>query len=127
MRVLFALFTVTPLLCGAADRLNGTWRSDHDTSICFAKSHALLELRQLESLDGSLGRLQLTFDGTKMRRLFPDFDITIQRNPRHLVGSDERLSYSVLGTGSDSIVILVANDHGRDRIIHIHFVNDNTF
>jgi len=93
----------------------------------FAKSHALLEPRQLEFLSGSLGRLQLTFDGTKMRYLLPDFEVTIQGKPRHLVGSDETFSYRVLGTDSDSIALLVAKDHGRDRIIHIHFVNDNTF
>ena len=93
----------------------------------FAKSHALLEPRQLEFLSGSLGRLQLTFDGTKMRYLLPDFEITIQGKPRHLVGSDETFSYRVLGTDNDSTALLVAKDHGRDRIIHIHFVDDNTF
>jgi hypothetical protein len=126
MRALFALF-MFPVICCAADRLNGTWRSDRDASMHFAKTHALLEPRQVDFLDGSLGRLELTFNGTTMRYLLPDFDLTIQGKMKHLVGTDETFSYRVLGTDDDSIALLVAKDHGRDRIIHIHFVNANTF
>ena len=127
MRALLAILGFVPLVCGAADRLSGTWRSDHDASIQFAKNHAILEPRQLEFLDGSLGRLEMSFDGKEMRYRLPDFDLTIQGNSRHIVGSDESYSYHVLGADNDSIAILVGKYQGRDRILHIHFVNDDSF
>lgn len=127
MRALLAILGLVPLVCGAADRLNGTWRSDHDASIQFAESHAILEPRQLEFLNGSLGRLEMSFGGEEMRYRLPDFDLTIQGKLRHMVGADESFSYRVLGVDKDSVAILVAKYQGRDRILHIHFVNDDTF
>jgi hypothetical protein len=127
MRLLFTLLSLVPFACGAADRLSGERRSDHDASMSFIVTHTRLERGQLEFLDGSLGRLQLSFDGTNMRHQIPDFDITIKGKLRHLVGSNETFSYRVLGTDVDSVAILVANDHGRDRIMHIHFVSDDMF
>lgn len=127
MRVLVALFALFPLVCVAADRLNGTWRSDHDTSIRFATDHAILEPRQHEFLDGALGQLELSFDGTTLRSRLPDLDITIQGRLRHLVGADESFSYRILGADEDSVALLVAKYFGRDRILHIHFVNDDSF
>jgi len=127
MRLLFALFALIPLACAAADRLSGKWHSDHDTSMVFIRTHSRLEPRQFQFLDGSLGRMHLSFDGTNMRRGLPDFDIPIQGKPTHFVGSEENLSYRVIGTDSDSVAILVTNDHGADRILHIHFVNDDSF
>jgi hypothetical protein len=127
MRLLFTLFALAPLACGAADRLSGKWHSDHDTSMGFVRAHTRLEPRQLEFLDGSLGRMQLSFDGTNMRRALPDFDIAIQGKPTHFAGSEENLSYRLIGTDSDSVAILVTNDHGADRIIHIHFVKNDMF
>jgi hypothetical protein len=127
MRLLFTLLALAPLACGAADRLSGKWRSDHDRSLTFIRTHTRLEPRQLEFLEGSLGRLQLSFDGTNMRQQLPDFDVTIEGKLRHLVGYDDTFSYRVLGMDADSVAILVANEHGRDRILHIHFVSDDAF
>ena len=36
-------------------------------------------------------------------------------------------SYRVLAMDDDSVAILVAKYHGRDRILHIHFVSDDSF
>ena len=36
-------------------------------------------------------------------------------------------SYRVLGVDSDSVALLVTKYYGRDRIIHIHFVDDDSF
>jgi hypothetical protein len=127
MRVLLAFLGLAPLVCAAADRLNGTWHSDHDASMRFVRSHAILEPRQLEFLDGSLGRLELSFDGSHLRYLLPSFDVTIQGKQRHLVASDDSFSYRVLGVDSDSVALLVTKYYGRDRIIHIHFVDDDSF
>jgi hypothetical protein len=127
VRALLTLLAVAPVVCSAADRLNGKWRSDHDASMTFIKSHVRLEPRQLEFLDGSLGRMQLSFDGTRIRRQLPDFDVTIQGSHRHMIGADEAFSYRVLGSDADSVAILVAGDHGRDRILHIHFATEDSF
>lgn len=126
-RVLLTLLALAPIVCGAADRLTGKWRSDHDASMSFISSHTRLEPRQHEFLDGCLGRMELSFDGARMQRQVSDFDVRIQGKLRHFAGADEALSYRVLGTDVDSIAILVAGDHGRDRILHIHFVTQDSF
>jgi hypothetical protein len=127
MRALLTLIALVPLACSAADRLSGTWRSDHDASVRFAKDHTILETRLFEFLDGSLGRLVLTFDGTTMRSHIPDFDINIDGKLRHFAATHQSSSYRVLGIDQDSVALLAANYFGRERILHIHFVSDDEF
>jgi hypothetical protein len=127
MRSLLTLLILLPLTGNAADRLKGTWRSDHEESMRFAKAHAILEPRQSDFLDGILGRLVLRFDANKLRYTMPDADVSIQGKPFHLVGEDETYQYRRLGQDQDSIAILVKSEHGRDRIWHLHFVNDGLF
>jgi hypothetical protein len=127
MRVPLILLLLLPLTGYATDRLHGTWQSDHDQSMDFVRDHTVLEPRQSGFLNGTLGRLQLSFDGARMRYKMPDVDLTIEGNPSHLVGIDESYTYRVLGSDQDSIALKLEKDHGRDRIIHIHFVSDDVF
>jgi hypothetical protein len=89
MRVLLALLILLPVVGNAADRLQGTWRSDHDQSMSFLRAHTRLEPRQSDFPDGTLGRLQLSFDGAQFRYKMPDVDAPIQGKPLHFAGIDE--------------------------------------
>jgi hypothetical protein len=62
-----------------------------------------------------------------MRYKMPDVNINIQGKALHFVGTDETYPYRVLGTDEDSIALMLEKSHGRDRIIHIHFVSDEVF
>jgi hypothetical protein len=127
IRLLLIFVALLPLVGNAADRLLGTWQSDHDATMKFAVDHALLEPRQTEFLAGSLGRLLMSFDGVQMRYKMPDVNINIQGKALHFVGTDETYPYRVLGADEDSIALMLEKSHGRDRIIHIHFVSDEVF
>jgi hypothetical protein len=127
MRLLFTLLILFPLAGNAANQLRGTWQSDHEETMRFVKAHSLLEPRQSEFLDGLIGRLRLGFGGATMRYTMPDADITINNKPQHMVGSDDSYQYRVLGRDQDSVAIMLKNDHGRDRIMHIHFVSNDLF
>jgi hypothetical protein len=127
MRLLLVLLLFQPVVGTAADRLHATWQSDSEETMRFVKDHSLLEPRQFDFLNGILGHLRLSFDGSEMRYKMPDIDLQIQGTPQHLVGEDESRRYRVLGRDQDSIALLVEKDHGRDRIIHIHFVGDDVF
>jgi hypothetical protein len=127
MRSLLALLCFAPLLAHSDERLAGQWRSDHDASMGFVRAHTILEPRQSDFLEGILGHLELTFDGSKMRYQIPDADVVIQGQPQHFVGSDDCFDYRVLGSDSDSVALLLLNQHGKDRIWHLHFVSDEVF
>jgi hypothetical protein len=127
MRSLLTFLLLIPLAGNAADRLHGVWQSDHDKSMGFVKDHTVLESKQSDFLNGTLGRLQLSFDGTRMRYKIPDIDLAIEGKSRHLVGMDEFYVYRVLGSDQDSVALIIEKDHGRDRILHIHFVSDDVF
>jgi hypothetical protein len=127
MRLLLVLLLLLPLVGTAADRLRGTWQSDNEETMRFVKDHTLLEPRQSDFLNSSLGHLRLSFDGSEMRYKMPDVDLQIQGKPHHLAGEDVSHRYRVLGADQDSIALLVEKDHGRDRIIHIHFVGNDVF
>jgi hypothetical protein len=127
-RALLVLWVlICPLVGHAADRLHGTWQSDHEKSMKFVAEHALLEPRQKEFLDGSLGRLRKSFDGDQMRHDMPDVNINIQAKALHFVGADETCRYRILGADYDSVALMLDQCHGRDRIVHIHFVSDEVF
>ena len=121
------LLCLAPALANSSDRLAGQWRSDHEASMHFMRQHSILEPRQSDFLEGTLGRLRLTFDGSRMRYQIPDADSVIQGQSQHFVGSDERFEYRVLGRDSDSVALLLMNHHGKDRIWHLHFVSDDAF
>jgi hypothetical protein len=127
-RALFlTLVLFFPLAGNAANRLRGTWQSDHEMTMKFVVEHALLEPRQKEFLDGSLGRLRMSFDGNQMRHEMPDVNINIQGKVLHFVGADETCRYRVVGADYDSVALMLDQCHGRDRIIHLHFVSDEVF
>jgi len=127
MRVLLIFLLLIPFAGNGADRLHGTWQSDHDKSMAFVKEHTVLESKQLDFLNGTLGHLQLSFEGARMRYKISDVDLVIVGKPRHLVGMDESYVYRVLGSDQDSVAVIVEKNHGRDRILHIHFVSDDVF
>jgi len=127
MRALLTLLLLVPLAGHAADRLRGTWQSDHEETMRFVKAHVLLEPRQTDFLDGSVGHLRLSFDGAQLRFKMPDVDMPIQGKSLHFVGADQTYSYRVLGKDQDSVSLMVEKYHGRDRIIHVHFVGDDVF
>jgi hypothetical protein len=127
MRGLLSLLLLLPLVGNAADRLQGAWQSDHEETMRFVKAHTRLEPRQTDFLNGSLGRLRLVFDGNQMHYEMPDFDLPIQGKSVHFAGINETYLYRLLGADQDSVALMVEKDHGRDRIIHIHFVSDTVF
>jgi hypothetical protein len=125
MRSLFALLVLVPLAVNAADRLQGSWHSDLDESRRFYEAHSVLEPRQSDFLNGLLGHLQLDISKSELRYTMPDLDVQIQGKPFHMTGEHDTYQYRVLGSDQASTAILVKNDHGRDRIWHLHFVNDD--
>lgn len=110
-----------------ANRLIGTWRSDRELSLRFAEKHTALESGQADFLRGVLGKLELTFEPSRMRYRMPAVDAPVQGEIRHFGGSDWKYDYEVLGTDSDSTAIIVRFLYGKDRIWHVHFTADDEF
>jgi len=127
MRALLTLLLLLPMAGTAADRLHGTWQSDHEQTMRFVRAHTLLEPQQSDFLDGYLGRVRIHYDATTYRYTMPDLDIRIGGKPRHFAGMDATYRYRILGADQDSISLMLEQHHGRDRIIHIHFVGDDAF
>ena len=124
---LVAVFAFLPCLAHADDRLLGTWKSDRIESMRFSAENALLEPRQTKFLNQILGHLELSFDGQKSRSYMPDIEIESKGKPTTFFGEDATYGYRVLGSDLDSVSIFVEKKQGRDRIMHLHFVDDNTF
>jgi hypothetical protein len=93
----------------------------------FGEAHALLEPKQTKFLSQILGHLEMSFDGKHVRSTMPDLPIESNGKPTTFHGTDESHAYRVLGTDLDSVVVYVEKEFGRDRILHIHFVGEDTF
>jgi hypothetical protein len=93
----------------------------------FVELHTRLEARQHDFLDGLLGHMTISFDGKTMLRAISDLEVTIQGTRHKMAGSSEAYSYRVIAKDPDSYAILTKGDHGRDRILHIHFTSRDVF
>ena len=127
MRSLFSLLLFFPFVVNAADRLQGSWHSDLAESKRFYEAHSLLEPRQSDFLNGVLGHLQIDISDGRLLYTMPNLDVQIQGKSAHFVGEHVSCEYQLLGADQDSVVILVKNDHGKDRIWHLHFVTEDLF
>ena len=127
LRAICACLLLVAIHALADDRLHGTWRSDHDESMRFAREHSLLAPNQIAFLDQILGHLELSFDPTTTRSFMPDVQLDTNGKRSTFKGTDESFRYRVLGADEDSIVLYVEKEFGRDRIIHIHFVGNDQF
>ena len=125
MRSRFAPLVLAPLTVNAADRLQDSWHSNLDESRRFYEAHSVLEPKQAGFLNGLFGNLQLDVSKNELRYTMPDLDVQIQGKPFHMAGEHDTYQYRVLGSDQDSIAILVKNDHGKEGIWHLHFVNDD--
>jgi hypothetical protein len=111
----------------ACQNLKGTWISDHDLAMAFAKKHAKLEDRTEHFLDQVLGRLTMRFDADRVVYSLPDYDAEIAGKRYHMTGLRESSSYQVLFC--DSHVVAVRGRQpitGKEVIAVYNFVDDDT-
>lgn len=92
----------------------------------FNAAHAVLEPKQTKFLNQILGHLEMTFGPKQVRNHMPDIAIESNGQPITFHGIDETYNYRVLGGDVDSIAIYVEKELGRDRVLHLHFVDAKT-
>ncbi|WP_182688920.1 hypothetical protein [Marilutibacter spongiae] len=107
MKLLFALaLGLLPLgqACACGNELAGTWRSDKDMSMAFARENSRIQPKTEAFLDALFGHMTLTFSSSELHIAMPDIEVPVSGQIRPFAGFDERKSYKVL-LCNDSMVV----------------------
>lgn len=72
----------------AGPSLVGTWKSNRDLTMSYARSNARLEPRSDHFLDQLMGHLILRFEGARVSYKLPDLDVDINGERHQMAGFD---------------------------------------
>jgi len=100
--VLFTLSVQGALAC--PHDLRGTWQSDREASMTFARENARLQPKTEAFLAALYGHMTLTFTRSEAHLVMPDIEVPVSGESRPFVGFDQRTKYKVLFCNSTMLV-----------------------
>ena len=127
-RVALVALLLAALSAHAAPPLVGTWHSDRDRTIAFARAHAKIEEKTVAFLEQAMGRLTLVITATHISSDMPDYEsTTVEGVTTRMVGFREIHPYRKLGASETQVSVLSAEPvTGRSIITVYNFDDENT-
>ena len=124
----FAILLTSCGVANACDRtLVGTWKSDRQATMVFAREHAKLQPKTEDFLQALVGHMTLTFSESELHLVMPDIEVPVSGQLRPFAGSEERKPYKVLFCSDSTVVWSAKRSFGTtDEATTFHFAGPNT-
>ncbi|NZA26827.1 hypothetical protein H0E84_10565 [Luteimonas sp. SJ-92] len=131
MKRFFATLAITlaPTVAVACPQdLTGTWKSDREASVAFARGNAKLEPRTEEFLAALLGHMTLSFDDGELHIAMPDVEVPIAGERTMFAGFEEHKPYEILFCSRFAVVWSAKRPFGTElAATTFNFIDDDTF
>lgn len=125
---LFFLSTSCAHASNCESRIEGTWKSDGQTSMTYLREHATVLPKADRFLESLLGKMTLTFAHGELRTHMPDTTANVNGKLTPFVGIDMRKPYHIVFCDEDTIAFASQSiDSDKDKLAVFHFVSPDTF
>ena len=109
-------------------RIEGTWKSDGQTSMTYLREHATVLPKVDGFLESLFGKMTLTFAHGELRTYMPDTTVNANGKLTPFVGIDMRKPYHIVFCDEDTIAFAsqsIGSD--KDELTVFHFVSPDAF
>lgn len=125
---LFFLSTSCAHASSCESRIEGTWKSDSQTSMTYLREHAIVLPKADRFLESLFGKMTLTFAHGELRTYMPDTTVNVNGKLTPFVGIDMRKPYHIVFCDEDTIAFASQSiDSDKDKLTVFHFVSPDTF
>jgi hypothetical protein len=108
--------------------LRGTWKSDRELSLAFARDNARLQPKTEAFLASLYGHMTLTFGRRELHVAMPDIEVPVSGESKPFAGFEHRAPYKVLFCNSTTVAWSSTVPFAREpKATTALFLDANTF
>lgn len=122
------IFGFIAISCNAfALNLDGTWKSDFNSTVEFNSVNARLEDKQKSFLSELFGKLLVTYDNGVMKLSMPSAKVTVKGQLQDFEGFEQIQTYKVVIKNKDTIVLETTDEEGKKDIALLKFEGEDKY
>jgi hypothetical protein len=107
--------------------IDGTWKSDAESTIAFNQANAKLTVKQNRFFSELLGKLTITFkDGIEYSSM-PSTMVTVKGEKQNFEGFNRQDKYKIIAQDQNTVVLEIIDDKGKKEISLLKFENEDKF
>ncbi len=126
IKILFFSFTV--INCNAfALNLDGTWKSDFNSTVEFNTANVKLEDKQRNFLSELFGKLLVTYKNGVMKLSMPSSKVTVKGELQDFEGFEQQQAYKIVIQNKNTIVLETTDEDGKKNIALLKFENEDKY
>lgn len=107
--------------------LDGTWKSDSESTLAFNDANAKLTEKQRKFISELLGKLTITYKDEVVHSSMPSAKVTVKGELKDFQGFNKSEKYRILAKDKDTIVLEAIESDGTKEIALLKFETEDKY